>query len=122
MNKIKLLSKLKALYNTPEVKKGFPSQEACIDWSNKVAPLLKFDHQYYVNFIENAHKMNLRLSSVTLEPAFKIMVSQLQMAIEELQMGIDNDSPDPSQVQNNTLYVDESRINELTAVTNESSI
>ncbi|MFQ6126484.1 MAG: hypothetical protein ACE5R6_18005 [Candidatus Heimdallarchaeota archaeon] len=85
MNKNSLLQKLKKLFEIKEVKEGFPSQQACIEWANKVAPLLKFNQQYYVNFIQNAHKMNLNLSSYTLEPAFNIMVSQLQMAINELE-------------------------------------
>jgi len=81
-----ILKKLEELYQVEEVSGGFPSQEACIAWSNKVAPLLKFNDQYYINFLENAHKMNLNLSSFSLEPAFRIMVSQVQMAIEELKM------------------------------------
>ncbi|MBU0477966.1 hypothetical protein KKC91_05310 [bacterium] len=85
MHKKKLLQKLKALLEIEEVKDGFPSQHACIDWANKVAPLLKFDQEYYANFMQNAHKMNLKLSSYTLVPAFNIMVSQLQMAINELE-------------------------------------
>jgi len=85
MNKKKLLQKLKALLEMKEVKDGFPSQQACIDWANKVAPLLKFNQQYYINFMQNAHKMNLKLSSHTLVPAFNIMVSQLKMAINELE-------------------------------------
>ncbi|MDD5129721.1 MAG: hypothetical protein PHS66_01520 [Candidatus Omnitrophica bacterium] len=81
-----ILKKLQDLYNIEEVEKGFPSQQACIDWSNKVAPLLKFNEQYYYNFIQNAHKINLPLSSYTLKPAFNIMKSQVQMAIEELKL------------------------------------
>lgn len=85
MNNKKLLQKLKTLSEMKEVKEGFPSQQACIDWANKVAPLLKFNQQYYVNFIQNAHKMNLNLTAYALVPAFNIMVSQLQMAINELE-------------------------------------
>jgi len=85
MNKKKLLQELKTLLEMKEVKEGFPSQQACSDWANKVAPLLKFNQQYYVNFMQNAYKMNLNLSSSTLVPALKIMVSQLQMAINELE-------------------------------------
>jgi len=85
MNKKKLLHKLKTLLEMKEVKEGFPSQQACIDWANKVAPLLKFNQDCYVNFKLNAHKMNLNLSADILVPAFNIMVSQLQMAINELE-------------------------------------
>jgi hypothetical protein len=98
MNKKKLLHKLKVLFDMKEVKNGFPSQQACIDWSNKVAPLLKFNQQYYITFIKNAHKMNLRLSSYTLVPAFNIMVSQLQMAINELE----NEEEEDYQNMNNS--------------------
>jgi hypothetical protein len=85
MNKKELLAKLKTLYEMKEVKSGFPSQQACVEWANSVAPLLKFNQQYYLNFIQNSHKMNLKLSSYILVPAFNIMVSQLQMAITELE-------------------------------------
>jgi hypothetical protein len=47
MDKKKILEKLEALFDLDEVKKGFASQEDCIDWGNKVAPLLKFNPQYY---------------------------------------------------------------------------
>lgn len=84
MNKKKILEKLEELYDMKEVKVGFPSKQACIDWCNRVAPLLKFNKQYYLNFLQNSHKMNLSLSSHTLVPAHNIMVSQVKMAIEEL--------------------------------------
>jgi hypothetical protein len=92
MNKRQILKKLEELYNIKEVKEGFPSQQACINWANKVAPLLKFNQQYYYNFLQNAHKINLPLSSYTLGPALKVMESQVQMAIEELRLAIDNES------------------------------
>jgi hypothetical protein len=92
MNKRQILKKLEELYNIKEVKEGFPSQQACINWANKVAPLLKFNQQYYYNFLQNAHKINLPLSSYTLGPALKVMESQVQMAIEELRLAIDDES------------------------------
>lgn len=85
MDKKEILKRLEELYNINEVNEGFESQQAAISWSNKVAPLLKLVNlQYYTNFILNSHKLNLPLSSYTLEPAFNIMKSQLEMAIEEL--------------------------------------
>jgi hypothetical protein len=77
MDKKTLLEKLEELYNKKEVKEGFPSLEALLDWSNTVAPLLRFNKAYHTNFVVNAHKFNLPLSSYTLEPALKIMTSQL---------------------------------------------
>jgi hypothetical protein len=116
MNKKALLLKLEELFGVPEVREGFPSQEACIDWANKVAPLLKFNQQYYINFSQNAHKMNLPLSSYSLEPAFKVMVSQLQMAIEELRVDIEPDSQNDTDLSTDDYYVDKSRIQELKSI------
>lgn len=116
MDRKNILKKLAELYNIKEVKEGFPSQQACIDWSNKVAPLLKFNKQYYYNFIQNAHKMNLNISSYTLGPAFKIMVSQVQMAIEELK--IDIEGGDVGLDLQTTPFVNEGRIEELEKICN----
>ena len=103
----------------PEVKEGFPSQQACIDWCNKVAPLLKFNEQYYYNFLQNAHKMNLPLSSYTLGPALKVMVSQVQMAIEELKLEIEHHgSTDALKEMLEKAYIDETRIQELENISN----
>lgn len=117
MNKKALLKKLEELYSVKEVKDGFPSQQACINWSNKVAPLLKFNQQYYLNFIQNAHKMNLRLFSSAIETAFKIMVSQLQMAIEELKMELESNQNEEKERDSKQMYIDKSRIEELENVT-----
>lgn len=116
MNRKELLKKLEELYSMKEVKDGFPTQQACIEWSNKVAPLLKFNQQYYINFIQNAHKMNLPLSSYTLEPAFNIMVSQLQMAIEQLK--IENEMSFSDKDKGNMLetYIDGSRLEEFKCI------
>jgi len=90
MDKKHLLARLIKLYRSRGLSKGFSSQNAAISWSNKVAPLLKLiDPQYYVNFVQNSHKLNLNLSSYTLIPALNIMKSQIEMAIEELKLKIE---------------------------------
>ena len=119
INKKALLKKLEELYGLKEVKDGFPTQQDCLDWSNKVAPLLKFNKQYYANFATNAHKMNLPLSSFTLESAFNIMVSQLQMAIEELKNDIDICQDDSGTGDKLGSYIDETRIRELKCIDNK---
>ncbi len=116
MDKKTLLTKLEELFEVPEVRKGFPSQQACLDWANKVAPLLRFNKQYYINFLENAHKLHLPLSSLTLGPAFRVMVSQLQMAIEELKMDMEHGSQETIEPSPPDYYVDKSRIQELKAI------
>lgn len=85
MERTELLTELKKLYNMKEVKNGFPSKESCIEWGNKVAPLLKFNKSYHTAFNKNLSKLYLDLSSYTLIPAFRSMVSQIQMAINELE-------------------------------------
>lgn len=90
MNKKDSLKRLEDLYEIREIKEGFNSVEEIISWSNKVAPLLKkVDKHYYYNFIANSHKFNLPLSSHTLKPALRIMISQVEMAIEELKFQIE---------------------------------
>ncbi len=98
MDKKLLLSKLEDLFNIKEVKQGFPSQREAISWANKVAPLLQFNQQYYINFMQNAHKLNLNLSSATIIPAFNIMLSQIEMAIEELKLKIEMEETIPDQM------------------------
>ena len=118
MNKNRLLEKLEALYNMDKVKKRFASQQDCIDWGNKVAPLLKFNSQYYYNFLQSLHKMNFPLSSYTLGPALNAMVSQVKMAIEELKMEIEHDANNKENSQE--MYINETRIQELINISNEN--
>lgn len=113
MEKKTLLAKLEELYNKKEVKDGFPTADALIDWTNKVAPLLKFNKQYHNNFVLYAHKFHLPLSSFTLEPAFRIMTSQVSMAIEELRIEIESDHDKMDGITNTDFYIDEERIKEL---------
>ena len=83
------LQRLEEFYNQPEVVNGFASQQACVSWANKVAPLLRFNDNYYQTFIHYSQILNANVSSYTAEPAFRTMVSQVEMAIEELKADID---------------------------------
>ena len=111
MNKKKLLEKLKTLYE--EAREGFPSQQGCIEWANKVTPLLKFNEQYYVNFLANSQKMNYPLSSVTLLPAFRVMLSQVEMAIEELKLEGEQEFLGSRSRNTKDIYIDVTRIEQL---------
>lgn len=82
------LGKLENLFNQPEVKNGFSSQQAGVSWANEVAPLLRFNDDYYQSFIHHLHIINQNVSSYTLEPAFRTMVSQVEMAIQQLRLAI----------------------------------
>lgn len=80
-----VLTKLKKLSSAEELKLAYESHGAIISWSNRVSPLLKFNEQYYLNFVENAHKINIRgLSAELYETCWNIMKSQVETAIEEL--------------------------------------
>jgi len=92
MDKIDNLTKIKELFNIPELANGFPSQSACISWANKVAPLLRFNQRYHPTFMHYSQFISLNLSSYTLEPAFRNMVSQVEMAINELEIDISNEA------------------------------
>lgn len=82
----KVLLKLKNLSSTEELEAVYKSYDAIISWANRVSPLLKFNEQYYVNFAENAHKINIKGLSVQLyETYWNIMKSQVEMAIAELE-------------------------------------
>lgn len=99
MDKRLILERFLKLYKSRGLSKGFSSQKAAISWSNKVAPLLKLvGAQYYVNFLQNSHKLNLNLSSYSLVPALNIMKSQMEMAIEELKLKIEMENALPDEM------------------------
>jgi len=91
MDKKLLLKKLEKLFFMEEVTKGFKSREDCLGWTNKVAPLLKFNEQYYANFVEFSHRLNLDLSGTGLQQAFRICINQAGMAIEELKLKLEQE-------------------------------
>ncbi len=119
MNKKQTLKKLEELFCSEEVKKGFSSKESCMDWSNKVAPLLKFNQQYYYMFLQYAHRVSLPVSSYTIEPALNIMKNQVQMAIEELKMEIERDSSENYEEGKKETYINSVRLKELIDITND---
>jgi hypothetical protein len=98
MDKKLLLKKLEELFSLLRGEGGFRTCDKVSNWANKVAPLLKFNEQYYIDFIQNSYKFNLELNDSTLIPAFKIMKSQVQMAIEELKLSIEMEESLPEQM------------------------
>jgi hypothetical protein len=80
-----LLKKLIELAEIDELESGFKSLQDCISWSNLVAPLLRFNQQYYANFMVSAHQINnVGISNRLASSLVNTMKSQLDMAIEEL--------------------------------------
>lgn len=84
--KKQILKKLEELRNIEQLEKGFESQRDCLNWANKVAPLLKqVSMQNYVNFMPFAQKLNADGISGTIPKSFlNTMVSNLDQAINEL--------------------------------------
>ena len=68
---------------------GFKSQNECIDWANKVAPLLRFNNDHYITFLNHAGLINtVGLSANAHGTALNNMISTVQQAIAELESGI----------------------------------
>jgi hypothetical protein len=86
MTRAEILKRLTELYNMKEVSDGFASQQACLSWSNRVAPLLRFNQNYHETFLHHLQIISMNVSIYTAEPAFRIMVNQVEMAIEELRL------------------------------------
>ena len=86
MTKEETLQRLEELFRAKEVTEGFPSQQACLSWANKVAPLLRFNPQYYQTFLYYLQIISRNISIYTAEPTFRTMQSQVEMAIEELKI------------------------------------
>ena len=83
---IRILKKLEELRNIEQLEKGFKSQQDCLNWANKVAPLLKqVNMQNYVNFTPFAQKLNVDgISGMIAKSYLNTMVSNLDQAINEL--------------------------------------
>ena len=119
MQKSEILKNLESLYTQNEVSKGFPDKDSCLRWVSKVTPLLKFSDEHYSNFRQYGHQLHANLSRSGYITRFRLMVSQIEMAIEELKMNITDESEhlDPVKINNPAgTYISESRIEELIAI------
>ena len=84
MEKQERLAKLEELFRMPEVTAGFGTQQVGLNWANRVAPLLTFNSRYHETFLYYLQVVSLNVSNYTAAPAFRIMLNQVEMAIEEL--------------------------------------
>ncbi len=77
------LSQLTELSRTAS--SGLRSYEDRIRWATSVAPLLKFNEQYYLNFTENFHHINNENAPPTfIKPIIITMKSEVDKAIADL--------------------------------------
>lgn len=82
------LKRLEELYSFREVTSGFQSQASCLSWCNKVAPLLKFNPDYYKKVIDGIDLLCFNLSSYSSGPVFQQIVNIVERAIEELKYSV----------------------------------
>jgi hypothetical protein len=75
---------LEKLRDQPELKNGFPDKDSALNWANQVAPLLQFNQEYYINFIAPLHELHANISAYSIEPRWRLMISQIDRAIADL--------------------------------------
>lgn len=114
------LARLEELFKIPEVRSGFPSKEAGLSWANRVAPLLSFNPQYHETFLHYLQIVTFNVSNHTAAPAFRNMLNQVEMAIEELKHTLASAPPkaasDESHEQLNRLLRGEGSVAEKTRI------
>ena len=99
MDKKLLLKRLQELFDRPETREGFGSQDDCLDWVSKIAPLVKMvSGEYYAAILHHSQMLNMALTRGTLAAHFREIRSQAQMAIEELRLRIEMDESFPDEV------------------------
>lgn len=95
MEKRERLARLEELFQIQEVTSGFLTQQAGLSWANQVAPLLNFNPAYHRPFLYYLQVVSHNVSNYTAEPAFRNMLNQVQMAIEELRNDLESTPPRP---------------------------
>jgi Sec-independent protein translocase protein TatA len=110
------LKRLEDLFQNIEVSERFTSREACLEWSSKVAPLLKYNALIHEEFTRNASFLAHDLSSILLEPTIDKMIYQVRMAIEELKIEVEDDQDDKQIDNKRDEYVDEERLKALKSI------
>jgi hypothetical protein len=114
------LEQLEELLKEPGLTKGFPSQEACLEWASKVAPLLRFDSTYHGTFLAHFERLTLPLSADLLGASLRIMTAQARMAANELRSGNTTSGPLPDEAAKagnpKGAYVHPDRLRELSAL------
>lgn len=120
MDKKRTLEQLEELLREPGLTKGFPSQEACLHWASKVAPLLKFGPTYHGAFLAHFERLTVPLSADLLGASLRIMTAQAQMAANELRSGNTTSGPLPDEAAKagnpKGAYVHPDRVRELNAL------
>jgi TIR domain len=103
MTKRERLERLRQLRIKRKPGAAFSSHYACLEWIDKVAPLLKYgDQRHYNNFQQNAQFVRMpQLSADRLMTHLNAMISTVNQAIAELEIHSDSE-PVPEQASKPT--------------------
>ena len=96
MNRQERLERLRELRieRQEEDEPVFESHSACLEWIDKVAPLLSHDQRHYNSFQQNAQFMRFpELSATRLMTHLNAMISTVNQAIAELESHSDSEPP-----------------------------
>ena len=114
---------LERLFAITQVRQGFRKRDHALRWANEVAPLLQFKEEYYLNFVRPMHDLHANISAYSVEPRWRLMLTQVERAIADLkymEAGISH-NPDPVKLSTpGGTYVHLQRIEELSALRPES--
>jgi hypothetical protein len=123
MNAQERLRRLEELLQEPGLTQGFQSREACLEWASKVAPLLKYDPTYHDMFVAHFERLAMPLSANTLGASLRIMITQAQMAANELRTApAPNPLPEEVAKAGNPggAYVHPNRLKQLHAISHNN--
>lgn len=110
------LERLRAL---PGVSNGFPDKDSALAWANQAAPLLRFNQEYYVNFVSPLQDLHADISSYSIKPRWRMMLSQIDRAIADLkymESGISSSMEPVKLATPRGSYVHPQRIKEISSL------
>ncbi len=82
--RLRRLEALERLFQGGATYDGFPDERTCIRWANEVRPLLDFNSTYLARFEKGLSAIQLPISLGTMKMYNNQMVSQLEIAINDL--------------------------------------
>ena len=92
MTKQERLERLRQLRIEHKAGAGFPNHFACLEWIDKVAPLLGYDQRHYNLFQHNAQLVRIpQLSADRVMTHLNAMISTVNQAIAELETHSDSE-------------------------------
>ena len=115
-----LRAKLEELRTEAEKSSGVWDKAALLKWAYSVAPLLKFNQEYYRLFVEALNDLLSPLHAASVVPRWQLMLGQLDQAIAEIQYleeGLSTQRDPVKLLTSHGAYIDPQRIKELENLT-----